>query len=153
MQFEAPNLIPVAPEMFILGLACLVLVVDLFLDDDQRIFTYALTQLGLLFAIFLTLSVGQPEAQVIFDGSYIRDGMSDVLKVSVYIVTMGAFVYAKEYLKEHGLFRGEYYVLGLFAVLGMMVMISSQSFLTAYLGLELLSLSLYALVAFEQTYE
>ncbi len=150
MQFEAPNLIPVAPEMFILGLACLVLVVDLFLDDGQRIFTYALTQLGLLFAIFLTLSVGQSEAQVIFDGSYIRDGMSDVLKVSVYIVTMAAFVYAKEYLKEHGLFKGEYYVLGLFAVLGMMVMISSQSFLTAYLGLELLSLSLYALVAFDR---
>jgi len=150
MQFEASNMIPVAPELFILTLACLVLVVDLFLDDEQRIFTYALTQLGLLFAIFLTLSVGQPEAQIVFDGSYIRDGMSDILKISVYIVTMGAFVYAKEYLREHGLFKGEYYVLGLFAVLGMMVMISSQSFLTAYLGLELLSLSLYALVAFDR---
>ncbi len=150
MQFEASNLIPVAPELFMLSLACLVLVIDLFLDDGQRIFTYAITQLGLLFAIFITLSVGQPEAQIIFDGNYIRDGMSDVLKVSVYIVTMGAFVYAKEYLQEHGLFKGEYYVLGLFAVLGMMVMISSQSFLTAYLGLELLSLSLYALVAFDR---
>jgi len=143
-------MIPVAPELFILTLACLVLVVDLFLDDEQRIFTYALTQLGLLFAIFLTLSVSQPEAQIVFDGSYIRDGMSDILKIAVYIVTMGAFVYAKEYLREHGLFKGEYYVLGLFAVLGMMVMISSQSFLTAYLGLELLSLSLYALVAFDR---
>jgi len=150
MQFEASNLIPVVPEVFILSLACLVLVIDLFLDDGQRIFTYAITQLGLLFAIFITLSVGQSEAQIIFDGNYIRDGMSDVLKVSVYVVTMGAFVYAKEYLQEHGLFKGEYYVLGLFAVLGMMVMISSQSFLTAYLGLELLSLSLYALVAFDR---
>ncbi len=150
MQFEASNLIPVAPELYILGLACLVLVIDLFLDDEQRIFTYALTQVGLIFAIFITLSVGQTEAQIVFDGSYIRDGMSDVLKVSIYVITIGAFLYSKEYLVEHGLFKGEYYVLGLFAVLGMMVMVSAQSFLTAYLGLELLSLSLYALVAFDR---
>ncbi|MFC1602609.1 NADH-quinone oxidoreductase subunit NuoN [Pseudomonadota bacterium] len=150
MQFEASNMIAVAPELFILTLACLVLVVDLFLQDEQRIVTYAITQLGLLFAIFLTLSADQTGVQIAFDGSYIRDGMSDVLKVSIFIITMGAFVYAKEYLQEHKLFKGEYYVLGLFAVLGMMVMVSSQSFLTAYLGLELLSLSLYALVAFDR---
>ena len=150
MQFDASNMIAVAPELFILTLACLVLVVDLFLQDEQRIVTYVITQLGLLFAILLTLSVEQTTPQIAFDGSYIRDGMSDVLKVAIFIVTMGAFVYAKEYLQEHKLFKGEYYVLSLFAVLGMMVMVSSQSFLTAYLGLELLSLSLYALVAFDR---
>jgi len=150
MQFEASSLIPVVPELFILGLACLVLVVDLFIDDEQRIFTYAFAQVGLIFAIFITLSVGHEGVDIVFDGSYIRDGMSDVLKVSIYMITIGAFLYSKEYLVERGLFKGEYYVLGLFAVLGMMVMVSSQSFLVAYLGLELLSLSLYTLVAFDR---
>jgi len=149
MQFEASNMIAVAPELFILTLACLVLVVDLFLRDDQRHITYVITQLGLVFAVALTLSE-QGDPQIAFDGSYIRDGMSDVLKVAIFTITIGAFIYAKEYLQEHKLFRGEYYVLGLFAVLGMMVMVSSQSFLSAYLGLELLSLSLYALVAFDR---
>jgi len=58
------------------------------------------------------------------------------------------FFYSYDYLKEHELIRGEYFVLGLFAVLGMMVLVSAHSMLTLYLGLELLSLSLYALVAF-----
>ncbi|VAX09969.1 NADH-ubiquinone oxidoreductase chain N [hydrothermal vent metagenome] len=150
MQFQTSSLIPVLPEIYILSLACLVLLVDLFLKDDNRIVTYIITQVGLLLAAFVTLGVGHGEAQIIFDGSYIRDNMSDVLKVAIYLVSSAAFVYSKDYLKDRGLFKGEYYVLGLFAVLGMMVMVSSYSFLTAYLGLELLSLSLYTMVAFDR---
>ena len=150
MQFDASNLIPVLPELFILGVACLVLVVDLYLKDEQRIISYGLAQVGLLLAVFVTLGVSQAETQIVFDGSYVRDGMSDVLKVAIYLVTFVAFLYAKDYLKERNLFKGEYYVLGLFAVLGMMIMVSANSFLTVYLGLELLSLSLYALVAFDR---
>jgi len=150
MQFDASNLIPVLPELFILGVACLVLVVDLYLKDEQRIISYGLAQVGLLLAVFVTLGVSQADTQIVFDGSYVRDGMSDVLKVAIYLVTFVAFLYAKDYLKERNLFQGEYYVLGLFAVLGMMIMVSANSFLTVYLGLELLSLSLYALVAFDR---
>jgi NADH-quinone oxidoreductase subunit N len=150
MQFDASSLIPVLPEIFVLSVACLVLVVDLYLKDEQRIISYGLAQAGLLFAVLVTLGVAQPEQQIVFDGSYVRDGMSDVLKVALYLVSFVAFLYAKDYLQERGLFKGEYYVLGLFAVLGMMIMISANSFLTIYLGLELLSLCLYAMVAFDR---
>jgi NADH-quinone oxidoreductase subunit N len=131
-------------------MACVVLVVDLFLKESQRSISYGIAQISLLAAIPLTLAVGGGETQYAFDGSYVRDAMGDLLKVFLYLVTFGAFLYAKDYLKDRDLFKGEYYVLGLFAVLGMMVMVSANSFLTAYLGLELLSLSLYAMVAFDR---
>ncbi len=66
------------------------------------------------------------------------------------MMIFGAFLYARDYLQDRKLFKGEYYVLGLFAMFGMMVMVSAHSLLTIYLGLELLSLALYALVAFDR---
>jgi NADH-quinone oxidoreductase subunit N len=150
MQFDATQLIPVLPEISLLSLACLVLVVDLFLRAEQRIISYGLTQVGLLLSIALTLLVSSSETQVLFDGSYIRDPMSDVLKVGILLISFLAFLYAKDYLRERDLFKGEFYTLGLFAVLGMLVMVSANSFLTIYLGLELLALALYALVAFDR---
>ena len=150
MQFDATQLIPVLPEIALLSLACLVLVLDLFLLEEERIVTYILTQVGLVLTIALCFLVSRPDTQIIFDGSYIRDPMSDVLKVGILLVSFLAFLYAKDYLRERGLFKGEFYTLGLFAVLGMLVMVSANSFLTIYLGLELLALSLYALVAFDR---
>ncbi|MES9883909.1 MAG: NADH-quinone oxidoreductase subunit NuoN [Sedimenticola sp.] len=150
MQFDISNLIPVLPEIFILTAACVVLVVDLFLKEEQRIISYGITQVSLLLAVGITLLTGGEGSQIIFDGSVVRDAMSDVLKISIYIVSAVGFLYAKDYLIDRDLFKGEFYVLGLFAVLGMMVMVSANSFLTVYLGLELLALSLYALVAFNR---
>ena len=150
MQFEMSSLIPVLPEVFLLTMACVVLVVDLFLKDEQRIISYALAQITLLLAAGLTMAVGGAETQIIFDNSVIRDPMSDLLKTTICLISAGAFLYAKDYLRDRDLFKGEYYALGLFAVLGMMVMVSANSFLTIYLGLELLSLSLYAMVAFNR---
>ncbi|MET0106579.1 MAG: NADH-quinone oxidoreductase subunit NuoN [Sedimenticola sp.] len=150
MQFELSILIPVLPEIFILSAACLVLVVDLFLKDSQRVISYGITQVSLLLAVGITAATATGETQVIFDGSVIRDSMSDVLKIAIYLITLGAFLYAKDYLRDRDIFKGEFYVLGLFAVLGMMVMVSANSFLTIYLGLELLALSMYALVAFNR---
>ena len=149
-EFDISNLITVLPELFILTMACVVLVLDLFLKESYRVVSYGLAQITLLLAIPLTLLVGGGATQVAFDGSYVRDAMGDLLKIGVYVVSIGAFLYAKQYLRDRNLFKGEYYVLGLFAILGMMVMISAGSFLSAYLGLELLSLSLYALVAFDR---
>jgi NADH-quinone oxidoreductase subunit N len=150
MQFEISSLIPVLPELFLLTMACVVLVVDLFLKDEQRIVSYALAQITLLLTAGLTMTVGGQETQVIFSGSVIRDPMSDLLKTVICLISAGAFLYAKEYLRARDLFKGEYYALGMFAVLGMLVMVSANSFLTIYLGLELLSLSLYAMVAFDR---
>ncbi|MCG8098495.1 MAG: NADH:ubiquinone oxidoreductase subunit N, partial [Candidatus Thiodiazotropha taylori] len=150
MQFDATQLIPVLPEISLLTLACLVLLVDLFIREEQRIASYVITQVGLLVTVAVTLAVAGSETQILFDGSYIRDPMSDLLKVGVLLVTFITFLYAKDYLIQRDLFKGEFYTLGLFAVLGMTVMISANSFLTIYLGLELLALCLYALVAFNR---
>jgi len=153
MNFDfdvAANLYPVLPEIFLAAMACLILVVDLFLKDSQRIATYVLAQLTLIGAAVLTAWVAAPEPQIVFDGNYIRDAMSDALKVSLFVIGIFTFVYSKDYLKQRELVVGEYYVLGLFALLGMSIMISANGFLTAYLGLELLALSLYAMVAIDR---
>jgi len=150
MEYNLTTLTPVLPEIFLLGAACLILVIDLFLSERTRLLTYGLSLAALIGAIGLTQYAGGTERQIILDGSFVRDPMADVLKTGLLLVTLFAFVYAKDYLRAMGTLRGEYFVLGLFAVLGMMVMISANSFLTVYLGLELLALCLYALVAFHR---
>lgn len=150
MQFDISNLIPVLPEIFILTVACSVLVIDLFLKEEQRVISYGIAQIGLLLAVGVILLSASGETRVVFDGSVIRDTMSDLLKIAICLITAGVFLYAKDYLRDRDLFKGEFYVLGLFALLGMMIMISANSFLIIYLGLELLALSLYAMVAFNR---
>jgi len=148
--FDSTNLIPILPEIAVLVLACTVLVVDLYLKEEQKGINHVITLVGLLIAIGITGLIGGGERQVVFDGSYVRDAMSDVLKILIFIVSLFAFVYAKDYLRDRNLWAGEYYVLGLFAVLGMSIMVSANNLLVVYLGLELLALCLYAMVAFDR---
>ena len=150
MQFNPAQLLPILPEIAILVTASLVLVVDLYLKEGDKGVNHGLTLIGLLVAIALTGLVGGGEPTLVFDGNVVRDTLSDVLKTFVLIVSLLSFVYARPWLKDRNLLAGEYYVLGLFAVLGMLVMIAANSFLTLYLGLELLTLCLYALVAFDR---
>ena len=150
MQFNPAQLLPILPEIAILVTASLVLVVDLYLKEGDKGVNHGLTLIGLLVAIALTGLVGGGEPSLVFDGNVVRDTLSDVLKTFVLIVSLLSFVYARPWLKDRNLLAGEYYVLGLFAVLGMLVMIAANSFLTLYLGLELLTLCLYALVAFDR---
>ena len=147
MSFEMPNIMPALPEVFVLTMACVILVVDLFLSKASRGATYMLSQATLILAVLITVATFTNTAVLSFSDTFIRDGIADVLKIAIYIATFMVFLYAKDYLKDRGLFKGEFYVLGLFAVLGMMILVSAHNFLTIYLGLELLSLSLYALVA------
>jgi NADH-quinone oxidoreductase subunit N len=139
-----------APEIVFLTLLCAVLVGDLFISDENRAITFWLS-IGTLAVTALTLVATAPvESVLLFDGSYINDSLSQILKLaSVILVAMG-FVYARDYLQQNKLLKGEFYVLGLFGLLGMMVMMSANSLLTMYLGLEILSLSQYALVAFDR---
>jgi NADH-quinone oxidoreductase subunit N len=81
---------------------------------------------------------------------FVDDLMADVLKLLTYLGVMVILVYSRPYLAARGMYRGEFFVLVLFATLGMMVMISANHLLTLYLGLELLTLSLYALVALQR---
>lgn len=150
MPFDAANLLPVLPEIAILITASLVLVLDLYLKERHKDVNHHLTLIGLILALGLTGAVGGGDPQLVFDGNVIRDRASDLLKGAILIVSLLAFVYSRPWLKDRGMFVGEFYVLGLFAVLGMLIMVSANSFLTVYLGLELQALSLYALVAFDR---
>jgi len=147
---ETSEYLLLAPEIFVLTMACVILVVDLFLKDSERAITYWLSQLTLVLAVVITLATRVATPQVALFGQFVADPMATVLKVFIYITTFAAFLYSRRYLQLRELFKGEFYVLGLFGMLGMMVMVSAHSMLTVYLGLELLSLSLYAMVAFHR---
>ena len=150
MSFEMPNIIPAIPEIFLLGMICTILVIDLFLSDRSRIITYLLAQLALLGTLFLTLNSMSTETVLTFSDTFVRDPMSDILKIAIYLATFITFLYSKDYLRDRGIFKGEFYLLGLFGALGMMILVSAHNLLTLYLGLELLSLSLYAMVALQR---
>ncbi|MBI1423067.1 MAG: NADH-quinone oxidoreductase subunit NuoN [Gammaproteobacteria bacterium] len=151
MNAQTLSQLPLAlPEILLLILASIVLVVDLFVNDKTRGTTYILAQATLLGLAALTLVTFSSKASLAFSGTFIRDGMGDLLKLFVYVITFAVFLYSKSYLKARDLYRGEYYTLGLFGVLGMMILISAHSFLTIYLGLELLSLCMYAMVALQR---
>ncbi len=150
MNFEIPNFVPALPEIFVLTMACVILMADLFISDRNRVITYFMSLATLVGAAALTIGLSDGERHITFSGSFVSDSLGDVLKVFIYLVTAVVFVYSRQYLQQRNLFRGEYFVLALFGVLGMMVMVSAHSMLTVYLGLELLSLSLYAMVAFQR---
>jgi len=145
------DLLAAAPEMTLLGLICVVLVADLFIEEERRVITFWLTMGSLAitaWAVFETAPVGRV---LIFDGSYVSDALSQVLKIGVLAAVGVTFLYSRDYLRANDLHKGEFYLLGLFGVLGMMVMISANSLLTMYMGMETLALSLYALVAIDRT--
>lgn len=143
-----PNVMPAAPEIFLLSMACLILIVDLYVR--RPMIGYLLTQATLLIGTWLVLRDIPTASSLTFSNMFVEDALSDILKAAVLITTLWVFAYSRDYIRLRGMERGEYYVLGLFAVVGMMVMISASHFLTLYLGLELMSLSLYALVAFQR---
>jgi NADH-quinone oxidoreductase subunit N len=139
-----------APEITLLALICVVLVADLFVKDEQRVVTVWLSIASLAVTAWTVLAIGPALPATIFDGSYVRDALSQVLKLAAIGAVAVGFLYSRDYLKQNQLLKGEFYLLGLFGLLGMMIMISANSLLIMYLGLETLSLSLYALVAFDR---
>lgn len=150
MNFETPDLTPVLPEMFIAGMACLILVVDLFLSDRNRGVTHWLTLATLAGGALLTAHLMGSGIAWTFGGMFVGDNMAHALKLVMYAATAVVLVYSREYLGYRSIYKGEYYVLTLTALLGMMIIVSAHNLLVIYLGLELLSLSLYALVAFDR---
>jgi NADH-quinone oxidoreductase subunit N len=149
MSFDLSQLVTALPEIFILCMACIILLVDAFLPERHRIATYLLVQLTLVVAFILTIPqfTDYPNPILAFNGNYVLDDLAVTAKLFMYLSSLFAFAYAREYIEQRKIARSEYYLLGLFAVLGMSIMVSAYSFLTIYLGLELLSLSLYAMVA------
>ena len=144
------DILLVLPEIVLLSLAALILIVDLFVTRGQKWFTYACGIGALLWtAVFACTTVGVP-VEFAFSGLVVIDGVSTVLKLAILLSAAIALAYSWNYLKKHNLDNGEFVALVLFGTLGMMVISSAASMLTAYLGLELLSLSMYALVALKR---
>jgi NADH-quinone oxidoreductase subunit N len=149
MQFIMP-LAPAYAEIFMLGMACLILLVDVCLSDEQRGVTYALTLLTLAGCFFITGFVNPGTEPYTFSGLFVADRLAGVLKLAIYISVAMVVLYSQSYIRARGMYRGEFFVLSLFATLGMMVMASANHLLTIYLGLELLSLALYAATALQR---
>jgi len=141
------NLAWLLPEILLLTMACLILVIDAYLPKHLRGLTYQLTQGTLIGTALLILAAMPSERVLAMNEMFVSDPMGAVLKLFIVGIVFIAFIYSRKYLRDRKLLRGEYFVLGLFAALGMMVMVSAHSLLTVYLGLELLSLSLYAMIA------
>ena len=150
MNLAVPNIVPAAPEILILVMACAILILDLFLDDSTRHVSYFLTLATLVAAAVVTVRNFHHTEVYTFNHMFVADALSDVIDLAIYGLTFFVLVYSRRYLRERGMFRGEYFVLALFGVLGTMIMASASNFLTLYLGLELLSLSQYALVAMQR---
>jgi NADH-quinone oxidoreductase subunit N len=144
------DLITALPEIWVLCMAMIVLIADLFLKQKNRIVIYGLALFTLLGAAFITAYTHAPGAGSAFTGMFIDDSLADVLKLMIYLGTAIIFVYSRQYLQLRDMFRGEFYALVLFAMVGMMIMVSGGSMLSLYVGLELLSLSMYALVALDR---
>lgn len=145
------NLVPVYPEIFLLIAASAILLIDMFLTDAKRHVTYMLTIVTLLICIALNVADFSSPTTYTFNNMFVSDPMSNLLKIFSYVAVGMTLIYSRQYATDRGMLSGttggEFYVLSLLALLGQMVMISGNNFLIIYLGLELMSLSLYALVA------
>jgi NADH-quinone oxidoreductase subunit N len=144
------NHLPALPEAILLVGACALMIADTFVRDERRAPTYWMAQgtlvLCALATIFVVLHAGA-DKYYIFNGLFVADFLSHLIKLASYVAVSAALVYSRQWLLDRRLLRGEFFSLLLFSLLGMMLLTSAASFLTLFLGLELMSLCLYALVA------
>lgn len=149
MNFVIPDFYPAAAELFVAAMSFVILLVGTF-KQNARNWVYALTQLTLVFAAVITWKTMDGQVNFTFSNMYVDDLMGDFLKLMLYLSVAVVLLYSRGYMNDRKMETTEYYLLAIYATLGMMVMISANHFLTIYLGLELLSLALYAMVALER---
>ncbi len=149
MNLQTLNPALALPEIFIAFMASVILMAGLFLKPARRQeICFWLSVGSLLVTAALIVGNFSTRSVTAFNGLFVDDPMSDLLKVAICILSAAIFVYSRQYNRQRGIFQNEYYVLGLFSVCGMMVMASANHLLTLYLGLELMSLCLYSMIAF-----
>ncbi|GGB83264.1 NADH-quinone oxidoreductase subunit NuoN [Pseudoduganella buxea] len=149
---ENPNLIPIYAEIFLVVATSAILLIDMFLSEAKRGITYAMSLLALVGCAWFTFAdFSAGTTTYTFYNMVVSDPMGNLLKLFTYLTVGVTFIYSRQYTHERGMLGGslggEFYVLALFSMLGQMVMISANNFLSIYLGLELMSLATYALVA------
>ncbi len=148
--FSLATVMPALPEIVLALLVFALLIIDAFLKEGERHLTYWLSVVALVGTAALTaFTMGQPTV-VTFYGMFVADLMSQFLKVVTLLTVAATLMMGRSYMEARGLLSGEFLCLALFGTLGMMVMISAHHFITLYLGLELMALSQYALVALQR---
>jgi NADH-quinone oxidoreductase subunit N len=151
MPFTWSSLAPAVAEIYLALAVCVILMVDVFSGERRRGFIATLTLLALVVGTALLIVFGRVSGRTtLFDGMFVADPLSFVLKLAGYLFLAVTLLYSRSYLNERGLLRGEYYVLTMTALLGIFVVISANSLLTVYIGIELLALSVYAIIAFDR---
>ncbi|MDQ7989192.1 MAG: NADH-quinone oxidoreductase subunit NuoN [Candidatus Dactylopiibacterium sp.] len=146
MEFQIPNFLPLLPEITLATFGLVILLVVAFARRCGTSLAFYLAQAGLLCAVVATWMVAD-ELNVTFGQMYLYSPLGDLLKMATCLIVAGGLLYGRDYLRAHGMETGEFYLLVLFATLGIMVLVSAGSLLTVYIGLEMLSLASYALVA------
>ncbi|HUO19408.1 MAG TPA: proton-conducting transporter membrane subunit, partial [Steroidobacteraceae bacterium] len=145
------SLAPAVAEIWLVFAICAVLLTEVFAGERRRGLTPTLTLLALALGAALTVQYGEVGSrQLLFSGLYVADQLGWALKLAGFLVVAVALLYSRSYLENRGILRGEYYVLSLTALLGIFVLVSANSLLTLYLGVELLALSVYSMVAFDR---
>jgi len=145
------SLQPALPEIYLTAAICVLLLVDVFAGQQRRWIAPSLTMVILALGALITAYFGNVNARILlFADSYVADPLAVLLKLFGFMIMAVALLYSREYLERRGMMRGEYYVLSLTSLLGIFVMVSANSLLTVYMGVELMSLSLYAMVAFDR---
>jgi NADH-quinone oxidoreductase subunit N len=147
------NHLPALPEVILLVGACVLMIADLHVKTERRDLSYLIVQAVLLLCAASTLFVQWVDDSTrlyLFNGLFVSDSLSNLLKLVSYVSVWATLIYSRQYLVDRGLLRGEFLTLLLFSLLGMMIMMSANSFITMYLGLELMSLCLYAMVALDR---
>lgn len=145
------NLHLALPEIIILVTACVALLADLFMRQHFPSITFLCSTIGLALATIVSFLFLGSYKTIILGGLFVSDDIAQLMKIFIYITVFLSFFYSKHYLIERQMPVGDYYVLGLFSTLGMMVLVSAHSLLTLYLGLELFSLPVYAMTAIRRT--
>lgn len=144
------NLSIAAPEIVLLAMTVVTLLVDVFIPQKQRLLTFSFALLSILAAAVCTLHLFSEPKTLAFNGMYVHSHMTSVLNLFIYIMSFFAFIYSRRYITDRDIHQGEYYILALFSILGMVVLVSANSLLVLFLGLELLSLPIYAMVAMQR---
>jgi NADH-quinone oxidoreductase subunit N len=148
---SAASLAPAVAEIWLVFAICVLLLVEVFAGTKRPGLTGTLTLLALVIGAGLTVRYGQvPHRVLLFDRTYVADELGVVLKLAGFLFVAVALLYSRDYLENRNIQRGEYYVLALTALLGVFVLVSANNLVTVYLGVELLALSVYAMVAFDR---
>src|SRR5690606_15273233 len=150
MNFVVPDFYPAAAEIFVAVMTLVIMLASTFARSIARNLSYLLTQATLIVAAFITIFTMDGVVVYTFSNLFISDLMGDFLKLMIYGSTAVALLYGRGYMADRKLDKPEYYILALLMTLGMMVMVTANHMLPMYIGLEMMSLALYTMVAFDR---